>query len=48
MKYPKTLTKEELANWFETSRLPLELLVIQTSEDSVTMYKLNLKEVPQR
>ena len=45
MKYPKTLTKAELENWFETSKLPLRLLVIQTSEDTVTMYKFKLKEV---
>ncbi len=47
IKYPKTLTKQDMYDWIEKSRLPLKLLVQQVDDDTIIMTRLKYIEVKQ-
>jgi hypothetical protein len=39
--YPKTLTKEEMIEWIEKSKLPLKLYVTQVSKDTIIIQRID-------
>jgi len=38
--YPKTLTKEEMTEWIDKSKLPLRMIVTQISEDTIVFQRI--------